>query len=331
MRLSYAAAMADALHQAATADPSVMFIGNGWVGLNVGAREAFTAFDTDFADRVLPKPVSELALAGAGIGAALAGWRPLVDLSTADFLYQAFPQIVDEAAVVRYATAGAQSAPVTFYAMAGVRGAGGAQHSARPQAMLAGVPGLQVVLPSSPSDVHGLLRWALLHSEDPTVLLTHPLLFGDEEDVDVDAPPIPFGSARVRREGDDLTIVAMSVMVPRSLAAAEALAADGIAVEVIDPRSLSPLDADALLASARKTGRVLIADECSRSFGAGAELAATIAEGAFDELEAPVRRIATPDVPIPYSEPLEQELVVSPDQIADAARRLVAEAGRPRR
>ncbi len=323
MRLSYAEAMADAIYRAASEDPAVVFIGNGWVGLNVKAREAFTPFDTDFADRVLPKPVSELALAGVGTGAALVGCRPMVDLSTADFLYQAFPQIVDEAATVRYSTAGAQSAPVTFYAMAGVRGAGAAQHSARPQAMLAGVPGLQVVLPSSPSDVHGLLRWALLRSQDPTVFLTHPLLFADEEDVDIEAPPTPFGRARVRREGHDLTIVATSVMVPRALAAAEALAVDGVAAEVVDPRSLSPLDVETLVESARKTGRVLVADECSRSFGAGAELAATIGEAAFDVLAAPVTRVATPDVPIPYSEPLEAALVVTPAQIAGAARSLL--------
>jgi len=323
MRLTYAAALADALVQAATADPDLIFIGNGWVGLNVAAREAFEPFDSAFADRVVAKPVSELGIAGAGIGAALAGCRTMVDLSTADFLYQAFPQIVDEAASVRYSTVGASRVPVTFYAMAGVRGGGGAQHSARPQAMLAGVPGLQVVLPSSPSDVHGLLRWSLLHSEDPTVFLTHPILFGDEEEVDVDAPAIPFGRARIRREGDDLTIVATSVMVPRALSAAEALAADGISVEVVDPRSLSPLDTATLVRSARKTGRVLVADECSRSFGASAELAATVAEVAFDALRAPVRRIATPDVPLPYSESLERELVVSAERIAAAARALV--------
>lgn len=322
MRLSYAEAMADALYRAAAENPDVVFLGNGWVGLNVRAREAFTPFDTDFPDRVIPKPVSELGLAGAGIGAAIGGCRPMVDLATADFLYQAFPQIVDEAATARYMTNGATSVPVTFYAIAGVRGAGGAQHSGRPQAMVAGVPGLQVVLPSSPSDVHGLLRWSLLRSEDPTVFLTHPQLFAEEEDVDVDAEPIPYGRARVRREGDDVTIVATSVMVPRSLAAAERLAAEGVSAEVIDPRTLSPLDTDALLASARKTGRVLVADECSRSFGAGAELAATIAERAFDSLKAPVTRLATPDVPIPYSEPLEQELVVSADKIAAAARAL---------
>ena len=199
MKLTYAAAMADALVKVARADPELIFIGNGWVGLNVAAREAFGEFDAAFGHRVVNKPVSELGIAGAGIGAALAGCRTMVDMSTADFLYQAFPQIVDEAATVRYSTAGASHVPVTFYAMAGVRGGGAAQHSARPQAMLAGVPGLQVVLPSSPADVHGLLRWSLLHSEDPTVFITHPVLFGDEEDVDVDAPPIPFGRARVRR------------------------------------------------------------------------------------------------------------------------------------
>jgi len=325
MRLTYAEAMADAVYKAAAADPDVVFIGNGFVGLNVQAREAFTPFDVDFADRVVAKPVSELGLAGAGIGAAIAGCRPMVDLSTADFLYQAFSQIVDEAATVRYSTAGATSAPVTFYAMAGIRGAGGVQHSARPQAMLAGVPGLQVVLPASPSDVHGLLRWSLLHSADPTVLLTHPLLFADEEEVDVDAPPIPFGSARVRRDGDDLTIVAMSVMVPRALEAAAALADDGVAVEVIDPRSLAPLDTGTIVRSASKTGRVLVVDECSRSFGAGAEIAAVVAEQAFRDLRAPVTRLATPDVPVPYSESLEAELVVSAAKIADAARRLVDE------
>jgi pyruvate dehydrogenase E1 component beta subunit len=318
--MSYAAAMADALVRAAAADPDLLFIGNGWVGLNVRAREAFAELDTRFADRILAKPVSELGIAGAGIGAALAGCRTMVDMSTADFLYQAFPQIVSEAATLRYTTAGGSHAPVTFYAMAGVRGAGAAQHSGRPQAMLAGVPGLQVVLPSSPADVHGLLRWSLLHSADPTVFLTHPALFGDEEDVDVAAPPIPFGTARVRREGTDATVVALSVTVGRALEAAGALAGEGVSVEVVDPRSLSPLDVAALVGSARKTGRVVVVDECSRSFGAGAELAATIAEHAFAQLRAPVRRVTTADVPIPYSEALESALVVTSERIAAAVR-----------
>jgi acetoin:2,6-dichlorophenolindophenol oxidoreductase subunit beta len=324
MRMTYVEAMASALYRAAAENADLLFIGNGFVGLDVQAREAFSDFDRDFADRVVPKPVSELGLAGAAIGAAVAGSRTMVDLATADFLYQAFPQIVDEAAPLRYSTNGGASAPVTFYAMAGIRGAGGPQHSARPQAMLAGVPGLQVVLPSSPADVDGLLRWSLLHSQDPTVFLTHPKLFAEEEDVDPDAPPIPFGQARVRREGDDATVVATSVMVPRALEAADALTLDGVSVEVVDPRSLSPLDVDALGRSATKTGRVVVADECHRSFGAAAELACVIGELCWSHLHAPVARVATPDVPVPYSQPLEAELVVSAAAIADAVRGVIA-------
>lgn len=319
MQVTYVQALARAIYESVQADRRVILLGAGFGGLSPAARQAFEPLHRDFADRVLEVPISELGIAGAGIGAALVGCRPLVDLSTGSFLFQAFPQVVNEAANVHYMTGGQSRAPVTFYSIAGIRGAGAAQHSHRTHAMLGNVPGLQIFLPASPADAYALMRWALLESQNPTVFLTHALLLAEQEEVDFGAPALPVGRARVRREGRDVTVVATSVMVPRSLQAAERLEREhGISAEVIDLRTLVPLDRQAVLASVARTGRLVVVDESHLSFGAGAELAAVVAEKGWRHLKAPVRRVATPDVPIPFSPALENELVVTPEKIAAA-------------
>jgi acetoin:2,6-dichlorophenolindophenol oxidoreductase subunit beta len=294
-------------------------IGSGFGGLSPTAAEAFAPLHRDFAARIMDVPVSELALAGAGIGAALAGYRPIVNLSTGPFIFHAFPQVVNEAPNIYYDTGGQTSVPVTFYSLAGIRGSGAAQHSQPTHGILGNTPGLQILMPGSPGDVYALLKWALLESENPTAFLNHPLLFSEEEDVDFDGDRLPIGRARVRREGSDLTIVAVSIMVPRSLQAAEVLAQEHqISAEVIDLRTLAPLDKETIVQSVQKTGRALVMDECPKSFGAAAELSAIIIEEAFSSLKAPVYRVTTPDVRIPYSPVLENEVIKTPDEIVSA-------------
>ncbi|OGA03341.1 MAG: hypothetical protein A3H35_15835 [Betaproteobacteria bacterium RIFCSPLOWO2_02_FULL_62_17] len=320
MKISFAEGLAKAIYESLAANPSVVLIGGSIVGLNMAARKFMEPVVREFSARMMVTPVSELALAGAGIGAAMCGQRPLVDLGTGSFVYQAFAQVANEAANVHYMSGGQTSAPVTFYCLAGIRGTGAAQHSQRTQAMLGQVPGLQVLVPGGAEDAYGLMKWALLESDDPTVFISHPLLFGETSEFAPDAPMLPVGKARIRLEGRDLSIIASSVTVPRALAAAATLEREHrISAEVVDLRSIVPLDRDTVLQSVAKTGRAVIADECHRSYGVAAEIAATLAEEGLASL---LRRVTVPDVPIPFSKPLEDELIVTADKIVAAALQL---------
>ena len=313
MKISFAEGLAKAMYEAVSSDPRVFLIGSGFMGLNPAARALLNPLLEQYADRILVTPISELAPAGAGTGAAICGQRPLVDLSTGSFIFQAFAQVVNEAANIHYMTAGQTTAPVTFYSLAGIRSAGAAQHSHRTQAMLGQVPGLQILTPGVAEDAYWLMKWALLESQNPSVFISHALLLGETAELDPDAPMLPVGKARVAREGSDITILAHSVTVPRALAQRR-----GVVAEVVDLRTLCPLDRETMVHSVAKTGRAVIADECYFSFGVGAELAATLVRDAFSHLKAPVYRVATADVPIPYSPPLESALIVTPDKIAEA-------------
>ena len=320
MKISFAEGIAKAMHESLAADPRVMLIGSGVMGLNNAARELLEPALRDFASRIMVTPISELGLAGAGVGAALAGDRPVVDLSTGSFIFQAFAQVVNEAANIHYMTGGQTSVPVTFYSRAGRRGGGAAQHSHATQAMLGQVPGLQVLTPGGADDAYGLLKWAMLESRNPSVYLSHPLLFGETAELDPQAPMLPVGKARIRREGRDVSLIASSIMVPRALAAAETLQREHrISAEVVDLRTIIPLDRDTVLQSVAKTGRAVITDECHYSYGAAAEIAATLAEKGLASLKAPVRRVTMPDVPIPSSAPLEAEITVTAEKIVAGA------------
>jgi pyruvate dehydrogenase E1 component beta subunit len=208
---------------------------------------------------------------------------------------------------------------VVFHLFHGLRGGGAAQHSASPQAMLWNCPGLEIVLPSSPRDVKGLLKTAVT-SDNPTIFVDHVQLLEVRGEVPENDKPIPFGQADVKRQGSDVTVIATSYMVQRCLKVAEQLAREGIQVEVVDPRTLVPFDFATLLASVEKTRRVVIVDETHRSCGVAAEIAARIAEAGFDKLKAPIRRVATFDVPVPYSPPLEEYIGPTESRIADAVR-----------
>lgn len=324
MRISFAEGLALAIKESLSADERVFMIGGNFMGLDPKARAAMDPVVQQFADRIMTTPVSELGLAGAGIGAAMCGQRPLVDLSTGSFIFQAFAQVVNEAPNIRYMTGGQTSVPVTFYSLAGIRSAGAAQHSHRTQAMLGQIPGLQIFTPGGADDAYQLMKWALQESKDPTVFISHALLLGEMGDVDPSLPMLPIGKARIRREGSDISIIASSIMVPRALAAAATLAdRHGVQAEVVDLRTICPLDRETVLQSVAKTGRVVIADECYRSFGVAAEIAATLAEDGLSFLKASVCRVTVPDVPIPYSSLLENELTATADKILAGALRVL--------
>lgn len=320
MKITFAEGVAKALYESLAADPRVLLIGSNFMGLNPAAKQLMNPVVSEFASRVMPAPVSELGMAGAGVGAAVAGRRPVVDVNTGSFIFQAFAQVVNEAANVHYMSGGQTTAPVTFYCLAGIRGGGAAQHSHTVQAMLGQVPGLQILAPGGAEDAYHLLKWALLESLNPTVFLSHSLLFNHTAEIVPDVPMLPVGQARICRQGTDISIIASSITVTRAMAAAEELQEKhAVSAEIVDLRTIAPLDEITVLQSAARTGRVVIADECHRRFGVAAEIAAILAEKAFSSLKAPVRRVATADVPIPYSAPLEAELIVSKEKIVAGA------------
>jgi acetoin:2,6-dichlorophenolindophenol oxidoreductase subunit beta len=320
-RISYAAALVEGLDQAMQQDDRIVVVSGHLLGLGPH-RTLIEPLHEKYHDRFLEPPNSEAALAGLGAGAAMAGDRPLVNFSTANFTYLAWSQIANDAGVAHHMTNGAIKVPVVFYAMHGVRGGGAAQHNASPQGMLWNCPGLEIVLPASPADAKGLIGSAF-GSNNPTVFLTHAKLLGTEGPVPEGAHDIPLGQAEIKRAGRDVTVVATSYMVVVALTAAEALAQEGIDVEVVDPRTLVPLDEATILSSVRRTGRAVVVDECHLRCSPASEIAATISEHAFDALKAPVLRVARADVPTPFSAPLEAAVTPDRDTIMRAVRRVL--------
>jgi pyruvate/2-oxoglutarate/acetoin dehydrogenase E1 component len=317
--MSYADALALGLMESLDADARVVLINAAFGGLT-SHRAAYAALRQKYPDRITDAPISELGYCGIAVGAAMTGLRPIVALSTAAFSFEAWPQIVNEAAVACYGSAGQVTVPVVFHMLGGIRGAGAVQHSHAPQAMFCNAPGLQVVAPGSPADARGLMKTIALYSNNPTVFIDHGRLQGIKGPVDKSAPPLPLGVAEVKRPGSDVTIVAVSIMVPRALEAADALAREGISAEVVDPRSLVPLDKATLLKSVAKTGRVVVADESQLTCGVAAELAAVIVEEAFESLKAPVRRVGIPNVPVPYHKAEEDFITPTAAKIVAAAK-----------
>jgi len=316
--LAYYEAKFEALHEIMAADQRVHLIGGTFLSLSP-RRALYQELAKKNPDRIVSPPISELGFCGLATGAAMAGLRPIVDISTGSFIFEAWPQVANEAANAFYMSAGQTRVPVVFHLFHGLRGGGAAQHSASPQAMLWNCPGLEIVLPSSPRDVKGLLKTAVA-SDNPTIFVDHVQLLEVRGEVPENDKPIPFGQADVKRQGSDVTVIATSYMVQRCLKVAEQLAREGIQVEVVDPRTLVPFDFATLLASVEKTRRVVIVDETHRSCGVAAEIAARIAEAGFDKLKAPIRRVATLDVPVPYSPPLEEYIGPTESRIADTVR-----------
>ena len=317
--LRFDGAIAEALDEILTEDDRVTLIGAGFTGFLPGGTPV-EQIRQKYASRIKYPPIAELAYCGIAVGAALAGARPIVEISTATFSYEAIPQIVNEAAIIHSNSGGSVAAPVVFHMLYGIRGAGAAQHSGSPQPWYANTPGLQVVMPGSPADVKGLLRWAALKSQGPTVFLDHSRLMLTSGPVPEGPYDVPFGQAEVKRAGKDVSVVACGVQVPRALEAAKRLAGEGIDVEVVDPRTIQPLDVHGILASVARTGRVVVTDESHDLCGVAAGIAAVIADQAFASLKAPVKRVSMRPAPVSYARELEDYVTPLPDRIIDAVR-----------
>ena len=320
-KISYAAAIVEALRTSLAEDPRVSLVGSYVLGLGP-KRVLMDPIRTEFPDRIYDPPTSEAAIVSLGAGAAMAGARPFVDIGTASFSYVGWSPLVNEAAVAHHMSNGAVRVPVVYHMLHGVRGGGAAQHSHSPQAMLWNAAGLEIVLPSSPYDVKGLIRSAI-KSDNPTVFVNHARLMDIEGDVPEEDYAIPFGRGDIKRKGRDVTLIATSYIVQTALAAAETLAGEGIEIEVVDPRTLVPLDRDLLLQSVGRTGRLVVADETNLSCGIASELSAIVAEHGFRSLRAPIMRVARPNVPTPFSQPLEQAITPTSDKICDAVRKIM--------
>jgi len=271
--------------------------------------------------RILDSPISEAGITGLGVGAALTGMRPVVDIMFGDFLTLVMDQLANQAAKAHYMSGGKLKVPLVLRTTLGATRRSAAQHSQSLQAWVAHVPGLKVVLPSTPYDAKGLLK-AAIRDDNPVVFIEDKMDWRIAGEVPEGEYVVPIGVADVKRIGDDITLVGTSSMARLCLTAADLLAADGISAEVVDPRTLSPLDTAALIETAKKTGRAIVVDEGHRSYGVTAELAAVIAEGAFHHLDAPVRRLGAMDVPVPFSPTLEDETVPTAELIAATAREL---------
>jgi len=320
--LSYAEAIREALRQEMQRDERVFIIGED-VGVYGGAFGVTLGLVEEFGEeRVIDTPISELGIAGAITGAALTGMRPVGEIMFMDFITLASEQLVNQAAKIRFMFGGKAKVPFVLRTPAGSGTGAAAQHSQSLENWFVHIPGLKVVMPSTPYDVKGLLL-ASIRDDNPVIFVEHKLLYKVKGAVPEEPYTIPLGTAEVKREGRDLTIVATSIMVKRSLEAAEQLAHEDIEVEVVDPRTLKPLDEETIIRSVMKTGRVLIVHEACKTGGYGGELAAIIAGSeAFDYLDAPIVRLAGRDIPIPYNRDLEYHAVPQVENIVEAARQL---------
>jgi pyruvate dehydrogenase E1 component beta subunit len=322
--ITYLEAVREALRQEMQADERVFIIGEdvgvygGAFGVTLGLMEEFGE------ERVIDTPISELAVAGAIIGAALSGMRPVGEIMFMDFITLASEQLVNQAAKIRFMFGGKAKVPFVLRTPAGSGTGAAAQHSQSLENWFVHVPGIKVIAPTTPYDVKGLLI-AAIRDDNPVLFIEHKLLYKTKGHVPEEPYTLPIGSAEVKRAGRDLTIIATSVMVKRALEAADQLAEEDIEVEVVDPRTLKPLDEETLIRSVIKTGRVLIVHEAARTGGYGGELAAVIAGSeAFDYLEAPIVRLAGRDMPIPYNRMLEYHTVPQVEDIVAKARELAS-------
>ncbi len=320
--ITYLEAVREALWQEMERDERVFIIGED-VGVYGGAFGVTLGMVQKFGEeRVIDTPISEYGIAGAITGAALTGMRPVGEIMFMDFTTLAMEQLVNQAAKIRFMFGGMIKVPFVLRTPAGSGTGAAAQHSQSLENWFVHVPGLKVVMPSTPYDAKGLLL-ASIRDDNPVIFVEHKLLYKTRGPVPEEQYTIPLGSAEVKREGRDLTIVATSIMVRRSLEAAEQLAEEGIEVEVVDPRTLKPLDEETIVRSVMKTGRVLIVHEACKTGGYGGELAAVIAGSeAFDYLDAPIVRLAGRDIPIPYNRTLEYHTVPQVETIVEAAREL---------
>lgn len=320
--ITYAEAIREALRQEMQRDPNVFLLGED-IGAYGGAFKVLKGLLEEFGpERVRDTPISEAAIVGAAIGAALMGLRPIAEIMYMDFLPIATEQLVVQAAKMSFTSGGKLKVPIVVRTQYSLGRAHASQHSEFFPVWYMNVPGLKVVLPSTPYDAKGMLISAI-RDDNPVLFIECGLLYRNKGPVPEEPYEVPLGSADVKREGEDVTVVAVSRMVVEALKAAEELQKEGISVEVVDPRTLSPLDRKTIVDSVKKTGRVVVAADDHKTGGVTAELAATIVEGAFDYLDAPIVRVASPDVPIPFSPPLEREYMVWSEDIVRAVKEIV--------
>jgi pyruvate/2-oxoglutarate/acetoin dehydrogenase E1 component len=323
--LTYREAVRDALSSAMRADEDVFIMGEdiAEMGGSMGVTQGMLA---EFGSkRVRNTPISEIAIVGTGIGAAMQGMRPVVEIMYQDFLTLSMEQLVNQAAKHRTMSGGQLKVPLTIRTQGGAGWSPGAQHAQQLESWFVHVPGLKVVFPSTPEDVRGLL-WSSIYDDNPVIFFEHRLLYPLKGEVPDELEPIELGKARVMRPGSDVTVIAIGRMVPEAMQAADDAEQDGISVEVIDPRTLLPLDEETIFASVRKTTRCVTAHEAVTRGGFGAELAAVVQQGAFDYLDAPIERVGAKFAPLAFAPAMEQWVVPHAADILEAVKRTVARA-----
>ena len=321
--IQYVDAGVEALEEEMRRDPAIFYIGQG-IGKRGGNFKQTRGLWEQFGDlRVRDMPISELGQVGMGVGAAMAGARPVVDIVFLDMIMEAMGQIVEQAATVHYTSNGKFKVPLVVRAAMGSVRCTGPHHSRCFYSWFAHIPGLKVVLPASASDVKGLMKTAI-RDDGPVIFIEHKYFYNKKGPVPTGEYVIPFGQANICRKGKDVTILAMSLMVWHALEAAAKLEQEGISVEVIDPRTIVPFDEETLLASVKKTGRLLIVDEAQQFCGFSAEAAAIVSSKGFDDLDAPIRRLTALCTPHPFNPVLEAAMLPSVESIVNEVRRLVA-------
>src|SRR5919201_85203 len=320
--LSYREAVRDTLVRAMREDDDVFILGEdiaemgGSMGVTQGMLDEFGP------ERVRNTPISEMAIVGAGVGAAVAGMRPIVEIMYQDFTTLAMEQLVSQAAKHRYMSGGQIKVPLTVRTQGGAGWSPGAQHAQQLEAWFVHVPGLKVVFPSTPADVRGLL-WSSIYDDNPVVFFEHRTLYGIKEEVPEELDGIPLGEARVHRGGEDVTVVATGRLVHEALRAAEEAESEGVSVEVVDPRTLQPLDEETLVESVQKTNRCVVAHEAITRMGFGAEIAAVLQHRAFDWLDAPIERVGARFCPLPFAPVMEEWVVPHANDVLEAIYRTV--------
>jgi pyruvate/2-oxoglutarate/acetoin dehydrogenase E1 component len=319
-QLNFIQAINTALAEEMERDPLTFLMGEDVVLGAFGATKSL--IDKFGPNRVRNTPISEAGFVGAAVGAAMAGTRPICEVEFASFFYCAFDQVCNQAAKLRYMSGGQATLPITFRAVFGAMGGAAAQHSETVYAQFLSVPGLKIAVPSGPADMKGLLKSAI-RDDNPVIVFEHGALGRLREEVPDGDYLVPLGKAAIKREGEHATVVAIGAMVPKAMKVAEKLAREGISLEIVDPRTLIPLDEAAILASVAKTNHVVVADEGHLRGGAAADIAAIIAEKGFDNLDAPVKRVASLDVPIPFSPPLEKAAIADEGRIEAAVREVL--------
>jgi pyruvate/2-oxoglutarate/acetoin dehydrogenase E1 component len=321
-QMTYMEALRDGMRQAMLKDPNVYIAGEDVGAFGGCFGQTGSLFEEFGPKRVIDTPITETAIIGSAVGAASAGLRPIVEIMFIDFMGVCMDEILNQAAKMRYMFGGKAKLPIVIRTPCGAGISAAAQHSQSLEAWFAHIPGMKVVMPATPADAKGLLMSAVA-DDNPVLYIEHKILLGVKGEVPEGEHYVPIGKATVAREGSDVTIITWSAMVQKALAAAETLDKEGVSAEVLDLRTISPLDKEAILKSVEKTGRAIILHEATLTGGVGGEIAAIIADEGFDYLNAPIKRVAAPDCPIPFSPVLEQAWVPNEEKVIAAVKQVV--------